>query len=428
MAALDTIRNFCIVTASQMPMGPNGDQLTSDLAALKIDREERPKRGILKTLIWLALIAGLAAALVLSVYPYLKSRVFKADVTATEVGLISPAQQQVELTTTGYIQALTTGKVAAKVVGRIAKLTLKEGDPVRKGDVIAQLEDTQQRSQVAAARARAQTARARVAMARAQLAETSQQVAREKALAEKGVSPRATYDDLTAKQRSQSEAVRAAEAEVASADADVTSLEVNLQDMTVTSPIDGIIVTKNCELGELVGPQTGTTIFDIVDFDSLVVEVDVPESKLRMVKVGTPGEVVLDAFPDRRFRGELLEMGKKVDRAKATVKVKVKFIDPPVGALPDMAARVNFLDKQLDAASMKEPPKVVVPISAVVERGGGTAIFVIDNGKAHLTNVQLGDKLGENFVVRAGPTPGTKIIANPSDNLRDGQPIQEKND
>ena len=201
-----------------------------------------------------------------------------------------------------------------------------------------------------------------------------------------------------------------------------------MPDMTVTSPIDGTIVTKNCELGELVGPQTGTTIFDIVDFASLIVEVDVPESKLRLVKVGTPGEIVLDAFPDRRYRGELLEVGMKVDRAKATVKVKVKFVDPPVGALPDMAARVNFLDRQLDAESMKEPPKVVVPATAVVDRSGTKAVFVIDQGKTHLTNVQLGNKLGDNFIVRAGPTPGTKIVANPSDNLRDGQAIQEKND
>src|SRR5262249_3241905 len=161
----------------------------------------------------------------------------------------------------------------------------------------------------------------------------------------------------------------------------IGALEVNLQDMTVTSPIDGTIVTKNCELGELVGPQTGTTIFDIVDFNSLIVEIDVPEAKLRLIKVGTPTEVVLDAFPDRRYRGELLEIGRKVDRAKATVKIKVKFIDTPAGALPDMAARVNFLDKELDAASMKEPPKVVVPATAVVERSGGKAVFVIEQGK-----------------------------------------------
>src|SRR5689334_21151875 len=115
------------------PMAPNGDQLTTDLAALKIERDVRPRRSLLRPFLYLALIGGIAAAAWVVGYPYLHSRVFKTEVEVTEIGLISPAQSQVELTATGYVQALTTGKVAAKIVGRIAKLTVKEGDVVKKG-------------------------------------------------------------------------------------------------------------------------------------------------------------------------------------------------------------------------------------------------------------------------------------------------------
>jgi RND family efflux transporter MFP subunit len=241
------------------------------------------------------------------------------------------------------------------------------------------------------------------------------------------VSPKATAEDLAAKSRSLTEGVRAAEADAAAADAQVAALDVNLADMTVTSPIDGTVVEKHADPGELVGPQTGTTIFDIVDFASLIVEVDVPESKLRLLKVGTPGEIVLDAFPDRRYRGAALEIGRKVDRAKATVKVKVKFVDPPEGALPDMAARVNFLQKELEAAQMKEPPKQVVAASAVLDRADGAKIvYVVDQDRVHLEVVELGDKLGDAFVLKKGPIPGTKVVSNPSADLRDGQSIKEK--
>lgn len=409
-------------------MALSSEQLTHDLAALKIDREEPPRRGIVKPFIYLVVVGTICAAAWLLGYPYVKSRVFKTEVTVTEVGIISPAQAQVELAATGYVQALTSGKVAAKVVGRVSELPIKEGDVVKKGAVIARLEDSVARSQVTIARARTQAARARVATARAQLAETTLQAAREKALAERGVSAKAGYEDLAARSRSLSEGVRAAEAEAAASEAEVAGLEVALADMTVTSPIDGIIVAKHAEFGELVGPMTNLPIVDVIDFTSLIVEIDVPEAKLRLVKQGAPGEIVLDAYPDRRYRGQVLELGRRVDRAKASVKIKVSFVDPAEGALPDMAARVNFLAKELDAASMKEPPKVVVAAGAIIDYDGGKALYVVDQGKLHLTKVQVGDKLGDSYVLTGGPIPGTKVVANPTSDLREGQAIKEKND
>lgn len=408
-------------------MAADGDRLTSDLAALKIDREERPKRSLVRPLVYLAILTLIGGLVWVLAVPYLKSQILRREVEVTEVAIISPAQSQVELTATGYIQALTVGKVAAKIVGRIAELKVKEGDVVNKGDILAQLEDGYARSAVVTAKAQASAARARVATQKAQLAETTLQLGRERALVEKGVSPKATAEDLVAKSRSLTEGVRAAEADAAAADAQVAALDVNLADMTVTSPIDGTIVEKHADPGELVGPQTGTTIFDIVDFNSLIVEVDVTESKLRLLKVGTPGEIVLDAYPDRRYRGAALEIGRKVDRSKATVKVKVRFVDPPEGALPDMAARVNFLQKELEAAQMKEPPKQVVAASAVMDRADGAKIvFVVDQDRVHPEVVELGDKLGDAFVLKKGPIPGTKVVSNPTADLREGQSIKEK--
>ena len=109
------------------------------------------------------------------------------------------------------------------------------------------------------------------------------------------------------------------------------------------------------------------------------------------------------------------------------MKVKVKFLDPAEGALPDMAARVNFLQKALQADQMKEPPKQVVPQSAVLDReGGGKIVYVIEQERLRPEVVEVGDKLGDGFVLKRGPIPGTKIVANPTADLREGQSIKEK--
>jgi len=411
----------------------DGDHLTTDLAALKIDREERPRRGVLKPILIVVAIAGVVAAVWLVGYPYLSSRVFKTQVDLTEISLVSPAQGSIELTATGYVVALTKANVAAKTVGRVAQLMVKEGDVVKKGDVVALLDDTSARSSVASAKARVAAARARAQTARANVAEVAQQVAREKVLAQKGVSPQAVVDDLTARQKALTEMARAADAEVAAAQSEVDSLDVVLADTRVTAPIDGTVTEKLTDPGELVGPMMGSAggnLVTLVDFSSLVVEIDIPESKLSLVKLGSPCETVLDAFAGRRYRCVTHEIGKKVDRSKATVKVKVRFVDPPEGALPDMAARVSFLAKELDAAAMKEPPKLVVPQNAVVDRpgGGAKAVYVVDQGTLRLTNVQVVDTFGDAFVLKQGPPPGTKVVSRPGADLRDGQSIKEKNE
>jgi RND family efflux transporter MFP subunit len=390
----------------------DADRLTNDLASLKIDRDERPRRGLLKPLVYLAILGAIAALTWFVAVPALRARVFKTPVEITEVSLVSPAQASIELTSTGYVVAQRVAKVAAKTVGRISTLIAKEGDAVKMGDVIAQLDDSNARSAVATAKARVAAARARAQTARANTAEVTQQLARE---------------DLTARQHALAETARAADAEVAAAQAEVDALEVNLRDMQVTAPMDGTVVEKISEVGELVGPQA-QAILSLVDFDSLVVEIDVSESKLSLVKLGSPAEIVLDAYPGKRYRGAAMEIGKKIDRSKATVKVKVKFVDPPEGALPDMAARVSFLSKELDKEAMKEPPKLVIPQSAVVERNGEKVIFVVEEGKARLTNVQVGGTFGSAFVLAKGPIPGTKVVANPKPDLRDGQDVKESSD
>ena len=371
------------------PPAVSEDQLSRDLASLKIDRSA-PREVALASCFgssWSS--RGCAAAVYFLVVPRLRNALSTKEIETAEVKLESPAQADVQLTATGYVIALHSAKVAAKVAGRIAELYVDQGQDVKEGDKIARLDDVDFKSQLAASASRAAAARAKIAIAKAQVSEVDTQIARETPLVEKGVSPTATLADLKTRRESLLASVHAAEAEAAASDAERQALQVQLGSYTIVTPISGTVVTKLAQVGEGVAPGFGVPgVVEVVDMSSLVVEVDVPEARLEQIKIGGPAEIILDAYASKRFRGEVKEIVQRVNRAKATVPVRVTFIDRPASVLPDMAARVSFLGQALDAKTLAEPPKLVVPERAIVKRNGGDVIFIYDDGEVRMTPVK----------------------------------------
>lgn len=402
------------------------DQLSSDLASLRIQRDEGPpQRGPLTTILLVLLVGGAIAAAGVWGYPRVRGEIFKTEVAITEISMVSPVQASVSVTTTGYVVPQVVSKAGAKVPGRIAKVHVKEGDTVQAGAPLFTLEDADQKSALGAAGSRIGVAKARADAARATLAELEIQMGREKALVDKNVIGKANLDDMTARKRSLEEQVKAADAEARALAAEANTLKVGLDDRVVLAPIKGTIVAKPPEVGELVGPGTAA-IIEIVDFESLVVETDVPEARLSMIQAGSPCEIVLDAYSSKRHRGATLEIGKRVNRAKATVPVKVKFVDDMEKVLPEMSARVSFLTEALSADAMKEQPKKVVPSAAVVERDGKKIVFTIDDNTVKAVPVTLGAPFGSGLELVDGPGAGTKVVSSPPPELRAGQKIKEK--
>jgi HlyD family secretion protein len=408
------------------------DQLSSDLASLRIDRDAPTPPtgagapGLKRVLVPVLVVAAIGGAGYF-VWTKLEGQILKQEVKTTEVALISPSQAEVQVTATGYVIPQRTSKVGAKLPGRLAKVFVKEGDTVKEGDVLAQLEDADQKSQIVAASSRVGVASARVSTARANLAEVTQQVEREKALVASGAVGKAGLDNLVARESALREGVKAAEAEATSAQADVGTFGVGLKDRTIVAPIGGRIVTKPATVGEFVGGIGNIgLVAEIVDFDSLMVETDVPESRLHIIKIGGPAEIVLDAYPNKRYRGIATELGQRVNRAKATVVVKVKFVDEAQNVLPEMSARVSFLSKAITDDALKESPKRVVSNDAIVDRGGQKVVFAVDSGKLHVFPVKVGGPVGSTAVeLIDGPAPGVKVVAKPTPETADGQRIKE---
>ena len=403
------------------------DQVSSDLASLRISRDApsgpSPARTVIVVLLVLAALgAGGAWA-----YAKLGPRIFKEEVALTEVALISPAQAQVQVTSTGYVVPQSWSKVGAKIPGRLARVLVKEGDLVKAGDVLATLEDADQKSSVAAAQSRVMAARARSETTRANLAEVKPRLERTRRLVSHEAMPPAELEDLEGRSKALGEMVKAAEAEATAAQAEVESLKVGLKDRVIVAPIDGTIIAKPAMAGETVGPQlTGVAnVAEIADFKSIVVETDVPEARLGRIQVNGPAEIVLDAYPSRRYRGTVVEIGKRVNRAKASVIVKVRFKDDMEGVLPDMSARVSFLSEELKQESLKEAPKKVVAAEAVTDREGGKVLFAVESGKLHMVKVRVGGAVGSSVELLDGPPPGTRVVSKPTSDHFEGQRIKE---
>jgi len=194
------------------------------------------------------------------------------------------------------------------------------------------------------------------------------------------------------------------------------------------------VVDKLVKVGEGVSPGFGTPgVIEVIDMTSLVVEVDVPETRLAQVAIDGPCEIVLDAYPTKRYRGAVKEIGRRVNRSKATVPVKVRFVDRTdngkLDVLPDMAARVSFLSAELDAKTIDVPPKLIVPARAVVQRNGRDVVFVVDEDEVRMTPVALaagplpGGAEGRELVTKL--PAGTRVVLDPPSSLGDGEKVKE---
>lgn len=409
------------------------DQLSSDLAALRIERAPAPRKGKgwLGRAVILLLVAGAGVAAYSVGMPYLESKVFKTEVEITEIAMVSPAQASVELTSTGYVVAQAVSKVAAKVPGKVVKAYFREGAHVNAGDVLLELDPSDVKAQIATASSQVAAAKARALTTRAQLAEARAQLARAQALAKEGIGPKSAAEDFETRVASLEAMVKASDAEASAANAAVGALGVTLSSYKLIAPISGTVVNKPPEVGEMVAPQPAGIAVDmggveIADFSTLEVETDVPEQRLSQVKVGGPCEIVLDAYPTKRFRGKAHEITPRVNRTKATVTVKVAFVDDREGAMPDMAARVSFLSSELDKAELKAPPKTIVPSEAIATLNGAKVVYVLEDGKVRAAPVELGPPFGGGFELTRGPGAGTKLVKRPPAGLADGQRVKEK--
>ncbi len=241
------------------------------------------------------------------------------------------------LVASGYVVARRQATVAAEVTGRLLEVRIEEGQRVRRGQVLAVLEPTLARADVA-------TARARAAAGDADLAEAQRVLDRTRQLSQQGFASNAA---LTAAQSRYDQAL--AQRNASRSDANRASAQLSRYE--IRAPFAGVVVNKSAQPGEIISPVsagggfTRTGVCTIVDMSSLEIEVDVSEAYIARVSEGQRVEAVLDAYPDQTFPARVIATIPSADRSRATVRVRIGFdeLDPRI--LPEMAISVRFLDQ-----------------------------------------------------------------------------------
>ncbi|HGL4260468.1 efflux RND transporter periplasmic adaptor subunit [Burkholderia dolosa] len=391
------------------------------LDKLKIDR--RPlapapsrRRWVRYAIVAALVVAALAAGIALTGRP---------TVETTSVTTAYPYQNDTQLNATGYVVPQRKAAVASKGQGRVEWLGVLEGTRVKKDEIIARLESRDVEASLAQALAQVKVARANLGVQQAELKDAEIALRRTAALAPRGAVPAAQLDIDTARANKARASVSSGEAAIASAQANAQAAQVAVEQTVIRAPFDGIVLAKHANVGDNITPFSSASdskgaVVTIADMDTLEVEADVAEANIAKIRTEQPCEIQLDALPDMRFAGRVSRIVPTVDRSKATVLVKVRFVDRDERVLPDMSAKIAFLSKP--ASPQDRRPVTAVQAGAVVERDGRPVVFVVKDDVVHAVPVTRGPRIGE-LVAIGGVKSGDTVVLAPDAKLKDGTKV-----
>jgi RND family efflux transporter MFP subunit len=385
-----------------------------ELESLRIKRgaETARRSRLVPAAIAVAAVGAIAAA---GYYVYTKTLGRPTEVQTAIVSMREPGQAGAVLTGSGYI--VTREKyitIGAQILGQIVEEPIQEGQHVKKGDLLAKIDDRDYVAQLNQALADRKLAVANVALARAQ-------AARQRELYMNHVESRDQYDMAV-------NALAVDEANLKKAEAQIAFAKFNVSQCFIRSPINGIVLKKYREVGSMISygnavasDEGMTDIAQLADTDDMRAEVDINESDIAKVGIGSPAVVTLDAYPGTPFDAKLVKVYPAADRQKGTVKVEVHIIKPDLAIIkPEMSAKVTFL---VAAPARQESPLVLVPKKAIVTDGSRSYVWTVRGAAAHRVEISLGREFQDGVQVTQGLSGGETVIIAPPANLADGQPV-----
>lgn len=397
-----------------------------DISKLRIDRSVKAPPASRRRR-WVYGVAAAAVLVLILSALYFGGLIRPAvPVQVVTVSRIYPSQAFTLLNASGYVVAQRKAAVASKVTGRLVSLLVEEGSPVRRGQVIARLESDDLRAALDQAVSNRKVAEANLEAAKAELSLATLTYERNRRLLERQIVSKSEYDNAESRYRRAQAAVTAAEASIRAGRAAVQGASVALDYTLIRAPFDAVVLTKNADIGDIVTPVGAATnakaaVVTIADLGSLQVEADVSESNLGLIKAGQPCEIQLDAIPDARFPGVIHMIVPTADRSKASVMVKVRFLQPDPRILPEMSAKVAFLSRPVNQE--EERARTAVHRLALAERGRARSLFVVQDDRVKETAVQTGEAFGDMVEILGGAKAGDRVVLKPN-RLKDGARIK----
>ncbi len=459
-----------VITRAARPRSTSVSELQERLRTLKLERPpEKAVRPTKRRWVW-AIVALVLAIVGGGVYSNRTAPESEANGSVSKlIGMLSQSPQcqvivatadnepDFVLETTGFLTPKTKIHLSPSVPGRIVELPIREGQRIRKDDVIVRIDDGQYRADLQQAKAGLELAEAQLRQMRE--GSRKEDIAQAQALVEQAKARRdlmtaemhraeflkdtistAEYDKAKA---SKHEAVayldqmeqalhlteggpRQSQLEVAQAEVDrakavVAKAQYWFDHTVVKAPVDGTVLQKSGELGEYVRPESlvqGLCV--MADLRELEAEVDVQERDVGLIKVGQPCRITTDAHEGKIFDGSVARLLPIASRQRGAVAVRIVVRNPTDELLPEMNCRVVFLR---GGSSSQPNVPIRLPKLAVAKDGQDAFVFVLHDAVARKTPVRLGATNDDVVEIKEGLHPGDRVLIAPGVALRDGQQV-----
>ena len=370
------------------------------LNKLKIDRSQEAESQPFPTKI-VSLIVGIFLVLLVGGWLFFAEEEIQEVTTFTVKSVNASGSSATSiLDASGYVVPRRRATVSSKMTGKVLEVFVEEGMYVEEGQLLAQLDDSTYKADL-------EYAESQLKQARIAFRSTS-------ALIEgKFASP----DELETR-----------EAIMEGAQALVNLSKQRLDDMKILAPFSGVVVFKAAQPGEMISPIsagggfTATGICTIVDMESLEIEVDVNEAFINRVESGQPVLANLNAYPKWDIPSEVIAIIPTADRNKATVRVRIRFLEKDERVLPDMGIRVSFLQKIAETTT-EQKEGVVVPNAAVLSQGSSTYVMLVKNGRIEIKQVDVAEETPNYSRIIEGVIAGDQVVASYNQTLENNQKV-----
>ncbi|MBT8102727.1 MAG: efflux RND transporter periplasmic adaptor subunit [Gammaproteobacteria bacterium] len=402
---------------------------TDRISQLKIDRSVPAKAERS----WLLPGAVVSVLAVIAIWWVLFGTSSSAVLVATDIARKPPsvAAANSVLDASGYVVARRQATVSSKVTGKVIDVFVEEGMRVEKDQIVATLDDTTQQAQLSLAKAQVESSRASLDEIEAGLRNAKLVRDRLRDLAKRKLTSTASvdaaeadYDQFAARLETGRENIKVAERNVALA-------EDALSNMTIKAPFAGMVVSKNAQPGEMISPIsagggfTRTGICTIIDTDSLEIEVDVNEAYIQRVKAGQSVSATLDAYSDWRIPAEVIAIVPTADRQKATVKVRIGFLERDDRVLRDMGVKVAFLGSVMPADTPKEIQGVMIAGEALRSDANGDFVWFVRDDELVRRAVRVsGQRDRAQVLIVDGLSIGDIVVRSSEKPLVEGQSVK----
>jgi HlyD family secretion protein len=332
-----------------------------------------------------------------------------------EVATASRRQVAQQLVVVGNLIGDATVSVVPRAAGRLQDITVRLGDPVRRGQRIAKIEDFELQEQVKQQEAALEVASATIRQREAdlQLAETNAE--RSRNLFARQLLPKQTLDDTEARYQAAIAQLDLARAQNTQSLARLEELRINLANTVIESPVNGFVSRRTVDPGAFVSQNA--PVVEVVDIGRVRLVANVVERDLRQVQVGEGTRVEVDAFPGEMFMGRIARVSPVLDPATRTAPIEVEIPNPGFRLKPGMYARVAITTEERKEA-------LVVPGNAVIDTGGRRGVFLL--GEADVVSfraVTVGIEAPEHIEILEGVAEGDRVVTTGAAALRDGERV-----